>query len=57
MILCYGCLVFGASSTTKYYMTELDKFDIDGNGWFTPDEQTPEQDQAMHRLTNDMEEY
>ncbi len=38
---------------SNHYKFELQKFDLDGNGLFTSNERSPEQEKAMLKVTND----
>ena len=38
---------------SKHYQLELQKFDLDGNGSFSIDERTPEQQRAMRKVIGD----
>ncbi|MGO2339143.1 MAG: hypothetical protein ACTH5M_00915 [Psychrobacter sp.] len=43
----------GVYFTDTYLQAELDAFDLDGNGFFTSDERSEAQHQAMMRMTSD----
>ena len=47
-------LMVGYSEFVQYRLEqELYEYDLDGNGSFSPEEQTPEQEEAMRRVVSD----
>lgn len=52
-VLCYGLIVAGAWATDVYLNAVLQTHDLDGNGFFSKDEITPTQQQAMYAVVSD----
>lgn len=52
-VLCYGLIVAEAWATDVYLNAVLMTHDLDGNDFFSPDEITPAQQQAMHDVISD----
>jgi len=51
----YLIIVGGALYLDTYYQWDLNKYDLDKDGFFgSPNETTPDQKLAMQRLTNDL---
>ena len=51
----YLIIVGGAFYSDIYYQWDLNKYDLDKDGFFgSPNDTTPEQQLAMQRLTNDL---
>jgi hypothetical protein len=50
----YGLVVGGATYDDIYYQWDLNRYDLDGNGFFEGKEITKDQEAAMNRLTNDV---
>lgn len=51
---CYALLVGGATCIDMYYQWDLNRYDLDKDGFFGEQEFTREQQAAMQRLTNDV---
>lgn len=49
----YVLLVTSVFALDSHLESELDKYDLDGNGWFDESEMTPAAQQAMDDFTND----
>lgn len=51
---CYALLVGGATYIDMYYQWDLNRYDLDKDGFFGGQEVTREQQAAMQRLINDV---
>lgn len=52
-VVVYAMLLAQAYVIDLRFERELLAFDLDGNDWFTPDEETPAQKHAMENVVND----
>ncbi|PKV67000.1 hypothetical protein [Pontibacter ramchanderi] len=50
----YALIVGGATFYDIYYQWDLNRYDLDGDGFFGANEVTPAQEAALRKLTNDM---
>ncbi|MFC0821067.1 hypothetical protein [Moraxella marmotae] len=51
--IAYVLIILTATLTDYHLQAVLQSYDLDGNGWFTDDEQTAEQEQAMRAVISD----
>ena len=52
-LIIYSFVMYGALITDHYLSYKLEQFDLNGDGFFSGDEVTPEQETAMNRVISD----